>query len=67
MNEGITYVGMDVHKKDISVAMLLPGKDSPVQWKVANEPKAVRRMVKKMVRLLERCGAVTKPGHADTR
>jgi len=50
MNEGITYVGMDVHKKDIAVAMLLPGKDSPIQWKVANEPKAVRRMVKKMLR-----------------
>lgn len=50
MNEGITYVGMDVHKKDISVAMLLPNKNFPVQWKVANETKAVRRMVKKILR-----------------
>ena len=41
---------MDVHKKNIAVAMLLPQKDKPVEWTVANESKAVRRMVKKFER-----------------
>lgn len=27
----ITYVGLDVHKKDIAVAMLIPGEQEPVQ------------------------------------
>ena len=37
---GITFVGMDAHKKAINVAMLLPGKDQPLEWLVANEPAA---------------------------
>ena len=50
MFEDITYVGMDSHKKDIKVAMLLPDIYKPVEWTVANEPKAIRRMVKKILR-----------------
>ena len=50
MEQNTTYVGMDVHKKNIAVAMLLPQKDKPVEWTVANESKAVRRMVKKFER-----------------
>jgi transposase len=41
---------MDVHKKSISVAMLLPRRKKPVEWTVTNEPRAIRRMVKKLVR-----------------
>ena len=48
--EGITYVGMDAHKKAINVAMLLPGQREPVEWQVANEPAAVRRLAKKLER-----------------
>ena len=48
--EGITYVGLDAHKKSIQVAMLLPGREKPVEWGVANEPSAVRRMVKQVLR-----------------
>lgn len=50
VDNGITYVGMDSHKKDIQVAMLLPDIYKPVEWTVANEPKAIRRMVKKILR-----------------
>lgn len=46
----ITYVGMDAHKKAINVAMLLPDKDGPVEWQVANEPAAIRRLAKKLER-----------------
>jgi transposase len=47
---GITFVGMDAHKKAINVAMLLPGKHEPVEWQVANEPAAIRRLAKRLVR-----------------
>jgi transposase len=47
---GITFVGMDAHKKAINVAMLLPGGNQPVEWQVANEPAAIRRLAKKLTR-----------------
>ena len=50
VNQGITFVGMDAHKKSISVAMLLPGQPKPIEWQVTNEPGAVKRMVRKIER-----------------
>src|SRR5947209_4865846 len=41
---------MDAHKKAINVAMLLPGQLEPVEWQVANEPAAIRRLGKKLER-----------------
>lgn len=52
-----TYVGLDVHKKEIVVAMLLPGAKEAMTWKVANEPRAVRRMARKLKR--EAPGAIS--------
>lgn len=51
MAEVITFVGMDAHKEWIKVAALLPGATKPVEWQVANEKAAVRRMVRKAQRL----------------
>jgi transposase len=51
MVEGITVVGMDAHKVWIKVALLLAGETKAVEWRVANEKAAVRRMVKKAQRL----------------
>ena len=51
MVEGITYVGMDVHKASISVAMVSGGKGKGVvQWELRNEPGEVRRLVRKLRR-----------------
>ncbi len=50
MEKGTPYVGLDVHKKDIVVAMLAPGGKEAVTWKLANEPRAVRRLAKKLGR-----------------
>jgi len=50
MHEPTTFVGMDVHKQDIAVAMLVEGQPGPVQWQVANEPAAVRRLGQKLRR-----------------
>src|SRR2546422_627762 len=41
---------MDAHKKAINVAMLLPDARQPVEWLVANEPTAIRRLAQKLER-----------------
>lgn len=43
-----TYVGLDVHKSKIVVAMLRPGQRESVVWTVSHTPEAVRRMVQKL-------------------
>jgi transposase len=39
------FVGLDVHKDSIAVAVLRPGSDTPERCTVANTPEAVRRLV----------------------
>ncbi len=56
MNQVTTFVGLDAHKESINVAMLLPDQKNPIEWQLANEPGAVRRMLRKMER--EAPGAV---------
>jgi hypothetical protein len=51
MKKGITFVGMDAHKVAIKLAVLLPGETKPVEWQLANEKAAVRRMVRKVQRM----------------
>ena len=50
MKQVTTYVGIDAHKKDLFVAMLLGTHATPVTWTVPNEPQAVRRLVRKLER-----------------
>jgi Transposase len=45
-----TFVGIDAHKKDLVVAMLIGTQTAPVTWQLANEPQAVRRLVRKLER-----------------
>jgi transposase len=45
-----TYVGIDAHKKDLFIAMLIDQEKTPVTWQLANEPNAVRRLVRKLER-----------------
>ena len=56
MKQVTTYVGIDAHQKDLFVAMLIGTQAAPVTWTVPNEPKAVRRLVRKLER--EAPGAV---------
>ena len=51
MKDSITFVGLDAHKAGINVAVLLPGQTKPLEWQVANEKAAVRRMWRKLQRL----------------
>jgi transposase len=45
-----TYVGVDAHKKDLFVAMLVGDGPTPVTWQLPNEANAVRRLVRKLER-----------------
>jgi hypothetical protein len=59
MEKGITFVGLDVHKVAIIVALLLPGRTVAVLLECANERGSVRRMVRKVMR--EAPGEVWEP------
>src|SRR3989442_5329629 len=50
MKQVTTYVGIDAHKKDLFVAMLIGDQKTPVTWQLGNEPQAVRRLVRKLER-----------------
>ena len=50
MKQVTTYVGIDAHKKDLFIAMLIGQQKTPVTWQLANEPNAVRRLVRKLER-----------------
>jgi hypothetical protein len=50
MSETITYVGIDAHKKDLFIAMLIGRETTPVTREVANEPKAIRRLIRTLER-----------------
>ena len=50
MKQVTTYVGIDAHKKDLFIAMLIGQQKTPVTWQLANEPQAVRRLVRKLER-----------------
>jgi hypothetical protein len=43
-------VGIDAHKKDLFIAMVIGQQKTPVAWQLANEPNAVRRLVRKLER-----------------
>jgi transposase len=50
MKQVTTYVGIDAHKKDLFIAMLIGQQKTPMTWQLANEPQAVRRLVRKVER-----------------
>ena len=50
MNEPITYVGIDAHKRELHVAMLVGASSTPVTWVVQNEPRAIDRLRRKLER-----------------
>lgn len=50
MKDVITHVGIDAHKKDLFIAMLVGTAATPVTWTVPNERNAIRRLVRKLER-----------------
>ena len=45
MGQVTTLVGIDAHKKDLFVAMLIGAAAAPVTSQLANEPAAERRLM----------------------
>jgi transposase len=50
MEEVITHVGIDAHKRELHVAMFIGTAATPVPWTVENEPKAIERLHRKLER-----------------
>ena len=51
MNKDLTtHVGMDVHKKEHVVGMLLPGEGEPEVWTVPNDWRGLGRMVRRILK-----------------
>jgi transposase len=50
MGDVITYVGIDAHKKDLQMAVLTGDATTPITWTVANEPRAIERLRRKLER-----------------
>ena len=50
MTMGTTYAGMDAHARTIHVAVLRPGAKGPEEWQLANEPRAVKRLARRLRR-----------------
>ena len=68
MKQVTTYVGIDAHKKDLFIAMLIGQQKTPVTWQLANEPQAVRRLVRKLEREASGPSASSmKPARVATR
>lgn len=50
MEQASTWVGMDVHKERIAVAVVRGSADRAVEWEVVNEAGAVRRLGRRLKR-----------------
>ncbi len=50
MGQGITYIGMDVHKRDILIWVQLPGRKGGVEEKIPHEKRAIARWVRRWQR-----------------
>ena len=48
MSEPITYVGIDAHKAELQVALLVPEAAESVTWTVRNEARTVDRLRRKL-------------------
>ncbi len=48
MMRSTTDVGLDTSKKSIQVAMLVAGRREAVEWEIANEPGAVKRLARRL-------------------
>ena len=51
MQDSITWVGLDAHKASISVAVLVPGKDRVVEWRIEHTRPKVKKLARRLMTL----------------
>ena len=63
MEKTITYVGLDVHKETIAVALAEGGNRGTAHdyGQIANTPTALKRLVSKLTRTGANCVSATRP------
>ncbi len=67
MSEYSAYVGLDVHKDTISVAIAFPGREQPVfRGVIGNRHSSLRRLIRNLTREARCSVSVTRPAHAAT-
>jgi transposase len=47
--DSTTYVGLDVHKRTVAVAMMLPGQTELVEWQETHDATVARRLARRML------------------
>ncbi len=50
MSDNITYVAMDTHKKQHSVALHYPGQEEIVRFTVRNTAREITKMARKIIK-----------------
>lgn len=60
-----TFVGMDVSRDTIAIALLRPGEHAPLELTIANTAEAVRRQVRRWGGQA-RCASAMRPGRPGT-
>jgi transposase len=50
MSNDITFVGLDVHKNSIQVALLPPDGADPVEWQEVHSTQSVRKLCRRLLR-----------------
>jgi transposase len=50
VSEITTHVGIDAHKRNLNVAMRVPGSSEPIEWQQANEARSVKRLARRLLR-----------------
>jgi transposase len=53
MEKGITWVGIDAHKKALNVAIFWPGEPRATEWTVDNTASSVRKLARQLVERTE--------------
>ena len=48
MNTSITYVGMDTHKKEHTVAVHYPGQEEIARFTIRNTPTEIRKLANRI-------------------
>ena len=51
VKNSITYVGMDTHKKDHTLAAIFPGQEEILEMVVPNRVREIGKMVKKLQKM----------------